>query len=187
MFRAFVWTESKQSTPQGSEKEDPTVWLWMQITKTWKALNLKRRQTTEEFWTGRQEEVSAPCWAQPPKQVTQGFPGASQLGLKETQESWGRRESWPCTLSCCWKGNRSGRLGREQFYCLQAQSGSLAPTPFRTWAIFSIRKPRTWEVMQLTVGTILGSLGLQQLEAGFVFLAKDWSQAAAGRALNPGH
>ena len=34
--------------------------------------------------------------------------------------------------------------------------------------------------MQLIVGTISGSLGLQQLEAGFVFLAKDLSQAAAG-------
>lgn len=32
-----------------------------------------------------------------------------------------------------------------------------------------------------------GGLGLQQLEAGFQFLARDWSQAMAVRALNPNH
>ena len=47
------------------------------------------------------------------------------------------------------------------------------------------------EVLRESVETLLrvisGGLGLQQLEAGFRFEARDWSQAAAVRAPNPSH
>ena len=45
---------------------------------------------------------------------------------------------------------------------------------------------RIWSLLR-SQSLVACSLGLQQLEAGLQFQARDWSQAGAVRALNPSH